>query len=172
MKKNSFFTFIFSFVPGAGHMYLGLMKKGTSIMTLFSGIIFIGGFFGLEFMFFMLPVIWFYSFFDAINYNNMPIERKALIEDKIFLEELLTKNEYRSLLGGIFIFLGIYMIYRNFIRKYFYTSFLINTAPTIAISVIIILLGISLIKNNRIKSIEEVEDLRKKKYTDSDKKFN
>ena len=36
-RKNSFFTFLFSFVPGAGEMYMGFMKQGLSLMTLFLG---------------------------------------------------------------------------------------------------------------------------------------
>ena len=34
-KKNKFFTFMFSFIPGAAEMYMGFMKQGISLMTLF-----------------------------------------------------------------------------------------------------------------------------------------
>ena len=39
-KKGSFLTFCFSMLPGAGEMYLGFMKRGASLMTLFFFIIF------------------------------------------------------------------------------------------------------------------------------------
>ena len=34
-KKNNFFTFIFSFLPGAAEMYMGFMKNGFSILAIF-----------------------------------------------------------------------------------------------------------------------------------------
>ena len=34
-KKNRFWTFLFSLFPGAGEMYMGFMKQGVSLMTLF-----------------------------------------------------------------------------------------------------------------------------------------
>jgi TM2 domain-containing membrane protein YozV len=40
-KKNSFLTFIFSLIPGAGQMYLGFMKRGLSLMSCFFFIILI-----------------------------------------------------------------------------------------------------------------------------------
>ncbi len=168
MRKNRFFTFILSFMPGLGHMYLGFMKRGTSIMTVFLGIFFLAVSFDLEAICFILPVIWFYSFFDAINYNNMPIEQKLLVEDKVFLlDEILNESKYHSLIGGILVFLGIYMICNQFMSWR-----LLRTAFNLLLSIIIILLGLTLIKNNRTKTIEKAEDLREKEYTDFDKKSN
>ena len=34
MKKSMFLTFCFSFIPGAGQMYQGYMKRGLSLMIL------------------------------------------------------------------------------------------------------------------------------------------
>jgi len=168
MRKNRFFTFILSFMPGLGHMYLGFMKRGTSIMTVFLGIIFLAVSLDLGAICFILPVIWFYSFFDAINYNNMPIEQKLLVEDKIFLlDDILNESKYHSLIGGILVFLGIYMICNQFMSWY-----LLRTAFNLILSIIIILLGLTLIKNNRTKTTEKAEDLRKKEYTDFDEKSN
>ena len=31
-KKNRFFTFIFSCMPGAGEMYMGFMNRGVSMI--------------------------------------------------------------------------------------------------------------------------------------------
>ena len=38
-KKSGFLTFLFSWIPGAGEMYMGFMKMGVSLMGLFWGII-------------------------------------------------------------------------------------------------------------------------------------
>ena len=35
VKKNGFLTFIASLLPGAAHMYMGLMKYGVSLMSVF-----------------------------------------------------------------------------------------------------------------------------------------
>ena len=34
-KKNAILTFIFSLVPGAGEMFMGFMKQGVSLMSMF-----------------------------------------------------------------------------------------------------------------------------------------
>ena len=67
MRKSSFLTFCFAFIPGAGQMYLGMMKKGTAIMALFAALSFLSGFLNLGILLAALPVIWFYSFFDTFN---------------------------------------------------------------------------------------------------------
>lgn len=171
MKKNSFFTFIFAFWPGAGQMYLGLMKRGTSIMTAFFLIICIAGFFDLGIICLALPVLWFYSFFDTLNYNNMPYERKILIEDKfLFVDEIFGDksgaigSKKNSLVGGILIFIGIYAIFSNFVRPFLWRmSDMMNSSiiydficniPTLALIIFIILFGIKLTKG---KTEDEID---------------
>ena len=39
MERNKFLVFCFAFVPGAGQMYLGMMKKGLVIMSVFWAVI-------------------------------------------------------------------------------------------------------------------------------------
>ena len=46
-KKNAFWRFIFSLMPGAGEMYMGFLKMGVSIMGLFLLIAFIASSLGL-----------------------------------------------------------------------------------------------------------------------------
>lgn len=76
MHKNKFLTFIFSTIPGCGHMYLGYMKRGAEFMMMFAAsiylaILFTGFRFRLEvigviFMI-LIPIIWFYQMFDAMH---------------------------------------------------------------------------------------------------------
>lgn len=79
-SKNKFFTFIFSFIPGAGHMYLGMMTKGTVFMSLFFGIFAILAYFGLEVFMAFLPVVWCYSFFDVLNLKHLTYEERIASE--------------------------------------------------------------------------------------------
>ncbi len=60
-------TMALSIIPGAGHMYLGYQKKGLIIMGGFFFTIFFMGWLGVSLFLFILPLIWFYSFFDALH---------------------------------------------------------------------------------------------------------
>ena len=42
MKKNGILTLLFAFIPGAGQMYQGYMKRGLSLITMFCLSIVIG----------------------------------------------------------------------------------------------------------------------------------
>ena len=42
-QKNRFWLLVFSLCPGAGHMYMGLMKMGLSFMLGFMGLIAVVG---------------------------------------------------------------------------------------------------------------------------------
>ncbi|MCG0276315.1 MAG: hypothetical protein L5655_09205 [Thermosediminibacteraceae bacterium] len=65
-----------SLIPGAGHMYLGYLKYGAELMGAFFMAIFLMGWLNMPFFLFLLPVIWFYSLFDAIHRaeGNIPPE--------------------------------------------------------------------------------------------------
>ncbi|WP_258112775.1 hypothetical protein [Alicyclobacillus sp. SP_1] len=65
--KSKFVTFLLSvFVPGLGHLYLGLQRRGLSFMISFFACIAFSWL--LTFIFpFLLAVIWFYALFDALQ---------------------------------------------------------------------------------------------------------
>ena len=67
-KKGGFFTFICSLLPGAGEMYMGFFKQGISIMSLFFIMIVVSSWLELGPLMFVLPVLWFYSFFHVQNF--------------------------------------------------------------------------------------------------------
>jgi TM2 domain-containing membrane protein YozV len=56
-----------SLVPGAGHMYLGYLHQGVQLMTIFFFTIFFMGWLNMSLFLFILPVVWFYSLFDAFH---------------------------------------------------------------------------------------------------------
>lgn len=66
-NKSKWLTIFFSFVPGAGHMYLGLINTGIRLMTAFFVTVFLMGWLGFSFIGFILPVLWCYSVFSAYN---------------------------------------------------------------------------------------------------------
>ncbi|OWA37168.1 hypothetical protein B9G55_03610 [Saccharibacillus sp. O16] len=72
--SQRFFTILLSFVPGLGHLYMGLMLRGISFLAAFFGLatalLFMTGFTGEgTFLLFLgvLPVIWIYGMFDAVT---------------------------------------------------------------------------------------------------------
>lgn len=79
--KNKFLTFVLACIPGAGQMYHGLMKRGISLMLLFWGIIGVSVVTYLGVLNILLPIVWFYSFFDAVNRMNTPIDELKTIKD-------------------------------------------------------------------------------------------
>lgn len=74
-KPNKTLTILFSFIPGAGHMYMGLMAQGVQIMIVFFSMIALLGWLQLGFLAFIPPIIWFYSVFDAYHrYHDTLLE--------------------------------------------------------------------------------------------------
>ena len=74
MRKSKFLTFFWSLLPGAGQMYLGLMRRGVSLMALFFGAIAVSGWLNIGLFLFAIPVIWFYAFFDSMNLGSLPYD--------------------------------------------------------------------------------------------------
>ena len=83
-RKNGFLTFLCACCFGAGQMYLGMMKRGVSIMLAACLIFAVGGVLGISILLVLLPVVWFFAFFDTFNLRAMgvdampPQERAAL----------------------------------------------------------------------------------------------
>ena len=65
MRINGFFLFCCACVPGAGQMYLGYMKRGLCLISLFC--LDVMACMMLPFLGVFMPVIWMYSFFDSFN---------------------------------------------------------------------------------------------------------
>lgn len=167
IKRNSFFTFIFSFLPGAGHMYTGFMKKGLSFMSLFFGVFFISSFLNIDDINYILPVIWFYAFFDCINIRWSKEDDFINMEDDFLfsidkLKELDLKilKKYNLYIGIACLIFGFLILSENLINvlSYIFPNIdswlykiyhLINKLPSLIISFLIILLGLRLIQSKK-----------------------
>lgn len=97
MKKNSFFTFCFAFIPGAGQMYLGMMKRGVSLMLAFSVISVAAGFLYLPILTVFLPVLWFFAFFDTFNIKAIPYEQRAAQDAFLFQLDEAFHRDWKAL---------------------------------------------------------------------------
>ncbi|MBM7614319.1 hypothetical protein [Alkaliphilus hydrothermalis] len=84
MKINRFFGTLLCFFPGAAHLYLGLKKQGVQLMALFLLPMFVTELIRISGLMFILPIIWFYAFFDGlrkINGHDELIDRNIAIFD-------------------------------------------------------------------------------------------
>ena len=73
--------FLFSLIPRAGQMYMGFMKQGLSLMTIFATLCAVGIWLDIKPLLFFAPIILLYSFFDATNKNSMDAEAFKKLED-------------------------------------------------------------------------------------------
>lgn len=69
-KKNKVLATLLSIFPGAGHLYLGLQRRGIQLMAAFLFSIYIIDTLRLSIFLFLIPIIWFYSFFDALQHAS------------------------------------------------------------------------------------------------------
>ena len=176
-QKKGFWLFIFSLIPGAGELYMGFRKMGLSIMIMFWGCIACAALLGFDALIFLLPIIWFYSFFNVHNLKALSEEEFHSVEDRFLLptEGLIENKEtfikqYRNVLAVILVVLGItglWDVLTNFLRWilpesiYDYISSFGYQLPTLAISIIMIVIGIKLIKGKKEELEKEVESNRK-----------
>ncbi|MEW5783758.1 MAG: hypothetical protein AB1767_01530 [Bacillota bacterium] len=79
MNKSKFVTVIMSIVPGLGHLYLGWMERGMQFMIAFFFSLFLMEWLNISLFAYMLPVIWFYSLFDALQHFGSEAVQPAQI---------------------------------------------------------------------------------------------
>lgn len=159
-KKGKFFTFMFSFIPGAAEMYMGFMKQGISLMAIFALCI-VGLAYGLEGFFIpAMILVWFYSFFHARNIAAMVMEEFNALEDCFIWEGFLEEKNFkissptlRKWAAAILIVFGAVILWDNFSsiiynlipRNYWNELYpIINRIPQVVIAVLIILIGFRL----------------------------
>jgi hypothetical protein len=164
-KKNKFLTFCFSMLPGAGHMYIGFMKMGLSLMAAFFFIIFLSSWLNIGPLVFILPLIWFYAFFDCMNKQYSTDEEFLLLEDNYLfsLDEMVKIDKgvfkkHRLFSGILLLLLGVYLIWTNIVHglsRYLPSEVydaiysITRVAPQIILGVTIIAVGAKLISGKK-----------------------
>ena len=90
-KKNGFFNFIFSFIPGCMEMYSGFMRNGVSIMLLFVSTIILVIVTELDWLSFLPIVAYCYAFFHARSF----VRSEEFIPNKNILHSGIEIRRYR-----------------------------------------------------------------------------
>jgi hypothetical protein len=164
-EKSKFLTFCFSLLPGAGHMYMGFMKLGLSLMAAFFFLIFFSSWLNIWPLLFVAPLIWFYSFFDCMNKRYSTDEEFSHLEDNYLfsLDEIVKIDrgifkKHRKYTGIALVILGGYLIWNNIIsslyrfmpgRVFAAISSITRVAPQVIIGIAIIVVGLKLVSGKK-----------------------
>lgn len=144
-------TLALSAIPGAGHMYLGYQKKGLIIMGSFFFSIFFMGWLGISMLLFLLPLIWFYSFFDAMHIadgSQEEIKNQALVLPDI-------KPEW---IGIALVLIGVVIILEKILYPFIDYS-IRRLIQTSIVSLTFIIVGVNmLIKNKKSLAVNDEID--------------
>jgi hypothetical protein len=117
-KKSKALATILSMFPGAGHMYLGLQRRGLQLMAAFLFGIYILDILRLTVFLFLIPLIWFYSFFDALQKVSKHGEEE--IEDIPLVSYFINHQRW---IGIGLIILGMYYMFDNIVIPIIEPSF-------------------------------------------------
>ncbi|MEX2459708.1 MAG: hypothetical protein WD469_00170 [Paenibacillaceae bacterium] len=113
-KKSKTLAIILSILPGAGHMYLGLQYRGLQLMAGFLFSFYILDALHLSIFLFLIPILWFYSLFDAMQH----VSRHGVVEIKDIPIIDWLKN-YQKWIGIGLLVLGFYHLLDEFVLGVF-----------------------------------------------------
>lgn len=180
-KKNSAFTFICSFLPGAAEMYLGFMKMGFSLLGLFFISFMIPALLGLRDICIFIPMgIWFFGFFHARNLAACDEQEFSELEDRMIWNDFMNgipvqcsgKTAGRWT-GWALILIGFVILWSS-IKELIYDAIpdalwerigpMVSSVPGMVFSIAVILIGIKMIAGKKAQlsaeenGTEEAED--------------
>lgn len=177
MPKNSLLTLLFSFIPGAGQMYQGYMKRGLCLVTLFFLFILPGAFlWGLQPLMICCAIVYMYSFFDSLNLHAQIRAGNPPADDFIFGTSLLSAlsqgvlRQYNRIIGWGLVLLGGYVVYNtvlvNMLSDLFYALNLdfgpvrqiLYALPSLIVAIIFIYAGIRLVQGGGKSSGKPPQD--------------
>ncbi|AZK47218.1 hypothetical protein [Paenibacillus lentus] len=153
-KRSKVLATLLSAFPGAGQMYLGMQKRGLQLMVLFLGSFYIIDVLRLSLFLFIVPVIWFYSFFDGLQatsrYDHIPLEDRPLFD---------WKGDNQNWIGLILLLLGIYYvtmslivpIFNRFLPEFRIEYFIDTYLRPVIVSLVLIGGGFKLLSRSKNK---------------------
>lgn len=165
MRKSGFFTLCWAFIPGAGQMYQGYMRRGLSIIGIFCFGVFLTACVGILAV--VLPVVYMYSFFDTLNLHeqirqgtNPPDDYLVHLGLQNGLAPLLQRRH--SLFGWLLVAFGAVMLYENFLSPWLwqlsyafpqlaFLTDLLRSLPNLALALAMIALGLWLVRGGSKK---------------------
>lgn len=173
-KRNSFWTFCFSFIPGAVEMYMGFMKMGLSLMSLFFAVCFITAMLNVGPLLFVAVIAWFYGFFHARNMAGLSQEELDTTEDTYLLDftPFLSDNmknviANQKAIAWCLVIVGIYLVWQSVFsaarwflpwQAYDYVNAINDVLTRGIFGAAIIYIGYRLIKGKKMELFDSVKD--------------
>ena len=178
-KKIRFWTFVLSLIPGASEMYMGFMKNGISIMSVFFLSFIVPSVLRTSDVFILFAgLVWFFAFFHAGNLASCDNVTLETMEDRFIWEEYFTGFSFhipdrvlRTWGAGIMIIYGLILLWDSFsnivlnmlthllpesvMLGWVYSLF--DQIPQVVVSMVIIVIGLRLIRGKR-EAIERQDD--------------
>ena len=191
-KKSRFWLFIWSLVPGTGHMYLGFMKMGLSLLLGFMVLIAVAALTNLGVLAIFPIALYIYSFFHANNLGALNDAEFYSIKDQYLfgmegldsIEEMRIgiSQKHRKIAAVAMIVIGVIMLWNMgfdllvdiygwnnyYVRQI--NNFMKYRLPRAVIAIAIIWIGISLIRGKKVEYIEDDRDIVKEQ-DESDEQY-
>lgn len=136
-------------IPGAGHMFLGLIKQGAQLMAGFFLILVLTDWLNVSVLGFVLPVIWFYSVFDI--YHLLEDERELHLDSSSLFDWFSNRPQT---LGWGLIGLGVIVMLQRIITPLLSTFIgpsLRAYLGTSLVAIILIAGGIKLLMGSKVE---------------------
>lgn len=172
-RTKKLINWFFALIPGAGQMYNGQMQKGTVLITVFCAVMGVAILFRQAFFLMALPVIWMYSFFDALNARDLTKEEGEEAQAKFFKDfgfvigdekiKAVFQGRGGLILGWVLVAFGVYMLgealyYPVLQRVFNMFPILWNiwyNLPALALSALLFFTGYRLIQKNSTKRVSK-----------------
>ena len=172
MRKNGFWTFCFAFIPGAGQMYQGYMKRGLSLVSVCAAAIGVASLFYplVGFAFGVGCIVWMYSFFDTFNLRSQLLTGDAPADDYLFhlgQDASFTRffKARHKLFGWALVAVGLYTLYDQLVMDLLARLYwrlenqwvvqvlynILDKVPTVLICLALIALGVWLVRGPQKK---------------------
>lgn len=187
-KKNRFWLFLFSLMPGAGHMYMGFMRMGLSFMMGFMALVAVVNITGIDVLIVFPIVLYIYSFFHANNLGGLDDEHFAAVEDEYLFgmngagfDRFKLDKKNRNIAAVVLIVLGVSMLwnvgfgmlrdyvgYDNPVMKAIYYT-MRDDVPRVVIAIAVIWFGATLLRGK--KENVQREELMQEDFRQKDQVF-
>jgi TM2 domain-containing membrane protein YozV len=112
-RKSRIIAILLSVFPGAGHMYLGLQRRGLQLMAAFLFAIYIMDVLRLSIFLFLIPILWFYSLFDAMQLVSKQ-QKDEELKDIPLVNWLFNHQKW---LGFGLLALGVYYLFDRMLLR-------------------------------------------------------
>lgn len=148
-RKSKVLAIALSIFPGAGHLYLGLQKRGLQLMGGFLLTIYIMDNLRLSLFFFLLPLFWCFAFFDALQQTSR-YERQTLSDEPVLTQLVPYQRWFGFALLGFGVYYLLDRVAAEVASRYsseIYTQYLQlkYMIPTAVIAFVMIIVGMRLV---------------------------